>query len=122
MALDLQKLETLVAREELREYVKVLCIEDDFDEDAETATPETPNIWPRDRNGKVITEVLGLKSLKSMLLARHLCPDKIEIRDRRTMLAPSDPEVAGALARDILEGADLAITSISMGRDTPQQP
>lgn len=119
MALDLQKLEALVTREELREYVKVLYIEDDFDEDLDIATTETTNIWPRDSNGKVISEALGVERLKSILLARHICPEKIEIHDRRTMLAPSDPEVAGALARDILDGADLAMISINMRRETP---
>lgn len=50
-----------------------------------------------------------------MLLVKYFRRDRIEILDHRTFLEPSDPDVAASFARDILDGTDLAITSISVG-------
>ncbi|KAK5738246.1 hypothetical protein LTR17_006123 [Elasticomyces elasticus] len=116
--LDLQKLEAVASSEDLRGCVKTLCIEDVFLEHVRTVAPTDSNIRPQDINGDVVTQMLGLGVLKTLLLAKSLCPDRIEIRYRRMMLAPYDPEAATNLARDIFEGAKLAITSFSMPKDT----
>jgi hypothetical protein len=116
MGLDLPKLEALAKDEELREYVKVIRIEDDFD--WETTPSASSNIWPRDESGKVIVDALAVQSLKYMLLVKRFRPDRIEILDHRTFLEPSDPDVALSFARDILDGTDLAMTSISVGHES----
>ncbi|TVY52960.1 hypothetical protein LCER1_G005308 [Lachnellula cervina] len=119
MADDLSRLQMLATCVQVREYVKVICVEDDFDEFEETSLSESSIIWPRHEDGQVAVETLGEELLKSMLAAKQLLPDRLEIRDKRTSRAPSDPETAALLARNILDGADLAITAFSVRKESP---
>lgn len=120
MADDLSMLQMLATYVQIRDCVKVICLEDDSDEFEETSSPsESSAIWPRHEDGQVVAEALGVGLLKSMLTARQLCPDRLEIRDKRTARAPSDPETAAVLARNILDGADLAVTNFVLRKESP---
>ncbi|KAI0471184.1 hypothetical protein F4859DRAFT_484666 [Xylaria cf. heliscus] len=119
MADDLSRLQMLVTCVQIREYVKVVCVEDDSDEFEETLPSESSVIWPRHEGGQVAVDALGVRVLKSMLAAKQLRPDRLEIRDKRTSREPSDPDTAALLARNILDGADLAITTFSVRKESP---
>ncbi|PQE24864.1 Ribosomal S8 protein [Rutstroemia sp. NJR-2017a BVV2] len=131
MAEDLIKLQTLATCEQIGDCVRVICVEDDFEslyyeDDGQLACeqgdirPErtlpsrSSVIWPRHEDGQVAAEALGVGLLKSMFATKQLRPDRIEIRDKRTQLEPSDPETAALFARNILDGADLAIKAFSV--------
>ncbi|KAI1078679.1 hypothetical protein F5B20DRAFT_546906 [Whalleya microplaca] len=120
MADDLSRLHMLAAYVQILDYVKVIWLEDDSDEFEETSPSKSSAIWPRrHEDGQVVAEALGVELLKSMLAARQLRPDRLEIRDKRTARAPSDPETAVILARDILDGADLAVTNFVLRKESP---
>ncbi|KFY80299.1 hypothetical protein V498_08818, partial [Pseudogymnoascus sp. VKM F-4517 (FW-2822)] len=86
-----------------------LCLEDDYDGEFEETSPsESSIIWPRHEDGQVAAEALGVGLLKAMLAAQQLRPDRLEIRDKRSFRVHLDPETAAILARNILNGADLA--------------
>ncbi|KAH8159431.1 hypothetical protein CIB48_g8817 [Xylaria polymorpha] len=119
MADDLSRLEMLAKCVQTREYIKVICVEDAYDEFGETLPSESSVIWPRHEDGQVAAEALGVELLKSMLATKQLRPDRLEIRDKRTPITPSDPEIAALLARNILNGADLAITAFSVRKESP---
>ncbi|KAI0503042.1 hypothetical protein F5B22DRAFT_577134 [Xylaria bambusicola] len=119
MAGDLSRLQMLATCVQIREYIKVICVEDDSDEFEESLPSESSVIWPRHEDGRVTSEALGIGLLKSMLATKQLRPERLEIKDKRTPRAPSDPEIAALLARTILDGADLAITAFSMRKESP---
>jgi hypothetical protein len=104
---------------QIRDYVKVICLEDDSDEFEETSPSESPAIWPQHEDGQVAAEALGVGLLKAMLAAQQLRPGRLEIRDKRRVRAPSDPETAAILARNILDGADLAVTAFILRKESP---
>ncbi len=119
MADDLSRLQMLATYVEIRDYVKVIRLEDDSDEVEETSPSESSAIWPRHEDGQVAIEALGVGLLKAMFAAQQLRPDRLEIRDKRSVRAPSDPETAAILARDILDGADLAVTAFILRKESP---
>ena len=119
MADDLSRLQVLAIYVQIRDYVKVICLEDDSDEFEETSPSESPAIWPRHEDGQVAAQALGVGLLKAMLAAQQLRPDRLEIRDKRSVRAPSDPETAAILARNILDGADLAVTAFILRKESP---
>jgi hypothetical protein len=118
MAGDLNRLQMLTTYVQIRDYVKVICLKDDSDE-IETSPSESSAIWPRHEDGQVAAEALGVGLLKAMLAAQQLRPDRLEIRDKRSARAPSDPETAAILARNILDGADLAVTAFILRKESP---
>jgi hypothetical protein len=69
MADDLSRLQMLATYVQIRDYVKVIWLEDDSDEFGETLSSESSAIWPRHENGQVVAEALGVELLKSMLAA-----------------------------------------------------
>jgi hypothetical protein len=127
---DLSRLQMLAACERIRDCVKVVCVEDDFDyiddddpEDLEEVIElyERFNynpilIWPRHEDGQIVTEALGIELLNSVLVAKQLRPD---IKDKGNNSRPSDPEAAGFFARNILDGADLALKAFSVNMEWP---
>lgn len=128
---DLNRLQMLATSTstyvQIRDYVKVIWLEDDFDfEKSELgeAQPSESAIWPRHEDGQVAAEDkafgVGLEVLKAMLAAQQLRPDRLEIKDKRTVSAPSDPEIAAILARNILDGADLAVTVFILDKESWQ--
>lgn len=119
MADDLSRLQMLATYVQIRDYVKVICLEDDSDEFEEMSPSESSAIWPRHEDGQVVAEALGVGLLKAMLAAQQLCPNRLEIRDKRTIRVRSDPETAAILARDILDGADLAVTDFVLRKESP---
>lgn len=114
MADDLSRLQMLAKYAQIRNYVKVICLEDDSIKVKEGSPLESSAIWPRHKDGQVVAESIGVGLLKSMLATKQLRPVRLEIRD--TPLDESDPntfsnpETAAVLARNILIGADLAVT------------
>ncbi|PMD16940.1 hypothetical protein NA56DRAFT_648964 [Hyaloscypha hepaticicola] len=116
MADDLSRLQMLATYVQIRDYVKVIWLEDDYDFE-ETSPSESSVIWPRHEDGQVAAEALGVGLLKAMLAAQQLRPDRLEIRDKRSTRACSDPETAAILARNILDGADLAVTAFILRKE-----
>ncbi|TVY42248.1 hypothetical protein LSUB1_G004071 [Lachnellula subtilissima] len=121
MADDLSRLQMLATAkyEQIRCYVKVIWLEDETDKIGydEVSPSESFVIWPRLGDGRVVAEALGVELLKAMLASQQLRPDRLEIRDKRSEYAanaPLDPETAAILARNILDGADLAITAVTL--------
>jgi hypothetical protein len=121
MADDLSRLQMLAIakNEQIRCYVKVIWLEDETDKIGydEVSPSESFVIWPRLKDGRVAAEALGVELLKAMLASQQLRPDRLEIRDKRSIYAddaPLDPETAAILARNILDGADLAITAFTL--------
>ncbi|KAE8447993.1 hypothetical protein EG329_009916 [Mollisiaceae sp. DMI_Dod_QoI] len=121
MADDLSRLQMLaIAKyEQIRCYVKVIWLEDETDKIGydEVSPSESFVIWPRLADGRVAAEALGVELLKAMLASQQLRPDRLEIRDKRSIYANDaalDPETAAILARNILDGADLAITAFTL--------
>ncbi|KAM3077597.1 hypothetical protein ACMFMG_006933 [Clarireedia jacksonii] len=98
MADELSRLQILATCEQIRDYVRVVCVEDDFDEFEETYPSESDVIWPQDEDGQVVAEALGVGLLKSMLAAKQL-------------------HTAELLARSILDEADLAFKASSVRKD-----
>ncbi|KAI0140470.1 hypothetical protein GGR57DRAFT_488129 [Xylariaceae sp. FL1272] len=114
---DLRRLQALAADAQIREHVKVVCIEDEFVNASEfegITLSESSVLWPRQQNGDIVPGELGTDSLRSMFAAKHLRPTKLEIKDKRNWDVDNNPDNAASLARDILDGADLAMTSFSL--------
>lgn len=116
---DLSRLQMLATYVQIRDYIKVIHLEDDTDEFRETLPLESDTIWPRHKDGQIVTEALGVELLNSMLVSHQLYPDRLEIKDKYTAVEQSDPEIAAILARDILDGADLAVTDFVLKKTTP---
>lgn len=97
------------------------------------------NIWPRDAAGWVVTSEFGIADLAQMLNRRRLCPRVINISDHRPMrhnfnylsffpelthlrgsirdcsiTSTETPRSEASIARDLIEGADVAITSVTI--------
>ncbi|KAI0199442.1 hypothetical protein F4808DRAFT_461764 [Astrocystis sublimbata] len=108
MADDLKRLQALAADAKIREHVKVVWVTDEYDLFEET--PPSAIVWPRLPDGQIVPGVLGVDCLKSMFATKQLRPDKLKIMDKQSQ--PSDPEIAARLAREILDGADLAIRKL----------
>jgi hypothetical protein len=115
MADDLSRLQMLATYVQIQDYVKVICLEDDYN--FELSPPESSIIWPRHKDGRVVAEALGVGLLKAMLAAQQLRPDRLEIRDKQSSYAPSDPETAAILMRNILDSTDLAITAFILQKE-----
>ena len=113
---DLRRLQMLARDVQIRDYVKVIHLEDDTDEFGERPPSESDVIWPRHGDGQVVTKALGVALLNSMLAAQQLCPNRFEIKDKYPEAETSDPEIAAILARDILDGADLAVTDFVLDK------
>ncbi|KAH0158788.1 hypothetical protein KCU67_g7375, partial [Aureobasidium melanogenum] len=138
MGPDLQKLGYISQHPWLRFFVKKIHIEDDCEANDpwNTSKPlQSENIWPRDDAGNVISSRIGVSSLMMMLekgLLRPelikirdyhieqanfmLCPEKTRIRDYRIGYGKpeSEFEAVSALARDLIDGLDIAIISVDM--------
>lgn len=54
-----------------------------------------------------------------LLRDKQLCPTTVEIHDERTMLEPSDPEVASLFATDLLEDSGMDVMSFSAHQQRP---
>ncbi|KFY64868.1 hypothetical protein V496_02969 [Pseudogymnoascus sp. VKM F-4515 (FW-2607)] len=114
MADDLSRLQMLTTYVQIRDFVKVICLEDDSEELEETSPSESSVIWPRHENGQVAASAIGVGRLKTMLAGQQLRPDRLKIRDTRRFGVGSNPEIAANLARIILDGADLAVTAFTL--------
>ena len=111
---DMSRLQMLATCVQIRDLVKVICLEDDSEELEETPPSESSVIWPRHDNGQVAASAIGVGRLKTMLAAQELCPDRLKIRDTRRFGVYANPEIAATLARIILDGADLAVTAFTL--------
>ncbi|KFY92068.1 hypothetical protein V498_05169 [Pseudogymnoascus sp. VKM F-4517 (FW-2822)] len=111
---DMSRLQMLATCVQIRDLVKVICLEDDSEELEETPPSESSVIWPRHDNGQVAASAIGVGRLKTMLAAQELRPDRLKIRDTRRFGVGSNPEIAANLARIILDGADLAVTAFTL--------
>ena len=116
---DMSRLQMLATCVQIRDFVKVICLEDEYDEFEETSPSESSVIWPRHENGQVAAEAIGVGRLKTMLAAQQLHPDRLEIRDKRNYRVHSNPEIAANLARIILDGSDLAVTAFILRKESP---
>ncbi|KAL5350494.1 hypothetical protein ACLOAV_004063 [Pseudogymnoascus australis] len=116
---DMSRLQMLATCVQIRDFVKVICLEDDYDEFEETSPSESSVIWLRHENGQVAAEAIGVGRLKTMLAAQQLHPDRLEIRDKRNYRVHSNPEIAAILARIILDGSDLAVTAFILRKESP---
>lgn len=133
----LSRLIAISKNSELRKHVKTLQIQDDcmINDPYNTSHPlRSSEIWPRDTSGHVLTQQIGVETLRGILAERHLCPENIIVRDYRIArmnfnLCPEttktvdyrinlkhshDPEPVAALAKEIVHDLDLPITSIEM--------
>lgn len=111
---DMSRLQMLATCVQIRDLVKVICLEDDSEELEETPPSESSVIWPRHDNGQVAASAIGVGRLKTMLAAQELRPDRLKIRDTRRFGVYANPEIAANLARIILDGADLAVTAFTL--------
>ncbi|TIA30696.1 hypothetical protein D6C78_09426 [Aureobasidium pullulans] len=138
MGSEVAKLEALSTDETLRSFVKTIHIEDDCEKNDPWNTLEPfrfPNIWPRNKAGSVLSDQIGVASLRSMLKEGKLRPLTIVVRDYRisplnSFTCPStsrnmnygfggeltapDLKPAPALAKDVLDGIALNVLSITM--------
>lgn len=137
MGADLRKLVLISKHVELRKYIKTIWIEDDCEKNDPWYTakpPEQSDIWPRDDAGFIIATKIGVRELRHMLSEKWLCPATIILRDYRIALhnlglfpdftedrncrigttLEANPERAPALAKDIIDGLDLALVSLSV--------
>ncbi|CRG90358.1 hypothetical protein PISL3812_07402 [Talaromyces islandicus] len=116
---DLSRLQMLATHAQIRDYIKVIWLEDETEFEEMLLPSKSSVIWPRYESGQVIAEALGVELLKSMLAAQQLCPSRLEIRDKHTTDTYIDPEKAAILARDILHGTDLAVTEFMLRKESP---
>ncbi|KAF3407743.1 hypothetical protein DPV78_001401 [Talaromyces pinophilus] len=114
MADDLSRLQMLARYAQIRDYVKVIHLGDEYN--FETTLPFSV-IWPRHEDGQVVAEAFGVELLKSMLAMQHLCPDRLKIRDNCSVGTRSNPETEAILARDILGGAELAVADFVLRKE-----
>ncbi|KAH0283303.1 hypothetical protein M436DRAFT_85990 [Aureobasidium namibiae CBS 147.97] len=71
---------------ELRKYVKTIRVQDDcsINDPYNTSDPlHSSEIWPRDTSGYVLTQQIGVNTLRDILAEGKLCPENIIIRDHR---------------------------------------
>lgn len=125
----------------IRSLVDVLVIQDDCEDLDPWSSSRLPrigeayDIWPRDKAGCVLSGEIGIAELARMIRERLLCPSLVRIRsyeigkgnlDFGTELgyvrdlirekAPAGVQNATVvgMARDFVEGANVALTSIEM--------
>jgi hypothetical protein len=140
MGSDLEKLKSLSTNRRLCSLIETLVIRDECNAVDPFTVPELPsmestyNIWPRDHRGIVIANKIGIADLSQMLRERMLCPKTIEVVDYqiepstfllepemariRRLIGDSTPAAAepvplAALVRDIIDGANLDVESVS---------
>jgi hypothetical protein len=140
MGSDLEKLKSLSTNRRLCSLIETLVIRDECNAVDPFTVPELPsmestyNIWPRDHKGIVIANKIGIADLSQMLRERMLCPKTIEVVDYqiepstfllepemariRRLIGDSTPAAAepvplAALVRDIIDGANLDVESVS---------
>lgn len=125
MADDLSRLQLLATAkyEHIRQFVKVIWLEDETDKIQfhDVSPKDSDIIWPRLEDGRVAADALGVELLKAMLASQQLRPDRLEIRDKRSYFTddkPADPETAAILARNILDGTDVAITAFTLWKSS----
>lgn len=143
---DLEKLESVSTEPRIRTLIETLVIQDQSNTLDPFAVPELPSpdstyhIWPRDDAGMAITSKIGVAELRRMLSEKLLCPSKVIIRDYRIepinlLLCEEfarfrsivcevprhmgEPVPLAALARDIVEGANLDIQSLAFQHTDP---
>ena len=116
MGADIEKLKQASNRAGLREHIKQLHIEDDCErnEKCKHYARDAGNLWPRNDAQMVVTSAIGVDRLRAMLKEGWLRPETILIRDIRRENEKAGVEAAAALARDVCDGADLAITAVSI--------
>lgn len=122
-----------------------MCIEDDCEGNDPWNSSEPlslPNVWPRDNSGHVIFTDIGVDMLRAMHVENRRTPEMIKVRDyqidssnfdccspttrrrdhRFGSLSQLEPDAVAALAKDIVDGIDLAILSIDMHSPTKFLP
>lgn len=137
MDASLSRLVAISEDPELRKHVKTIQIQDDcaINDPYNTSHPlRSSEIWPRDSSGHVLTQQIGIQTLRHIMAASDLCPENIIIRDYRIasvnfavcpettktldyrihLKGSHDPGPAAALAREIVQDLTLPITSIEM--------
>lgn len=139
MRSDLQKLRAISMDDFLCTLLETIIIEDDCKKLDPWTFSEFPptnasyDIWPRNDMGTVITSEIAIVGLTTILRERKLCPKTIRIRDYRIAqvnlhLSPemthvrdlvkdsvqgtSDPGSVAAVARNLVDGAHLAMKSL----------
>jgi len=122
---------------ELRRYVKTIQVQDECasNDPYNSSRPlSSPEVWPRDTSGFILTQQIGVKILRTILAEGTLRPENIIIRDYRIAsvnfaICPETTrtvdyrvdlknspgrEPAAALAKEIVQDLALPITSIEM--------
>ena len=121
MGSDLTKLEEISANANLRKYVKHIYIQEDCERmdglpfgylPEESPREDPSHIWPRNDAYFVNSDEIGVAKLRTMFLEKRFTPETITVRDIRRGNITACVQPAGALARDILHGADLAAVSV----------
>lgn len=137
MGSSLPRLIAISQDPELRTHVRTIEVQDDcaINDPYNTSHPlRSSEIWPRDTNGHVLTQQIGVKTLRDILTEGSLCPENILMRDYRIasvnfavcpetartvdyrihLKTSTTPEPAAALAKEIVSNLNLPITSIEM--------
>ena len=118
MGADIEKLNQALNRVGIGEHIKHLQIEDDcgkIDRCKHHARDAT-NLWPRNDTRMIFTSALGVDSLRATLNEGRLRPETILVRDHCRVNERVAVEAAAALPRDVCDGADIAITAISIDK------
>lgn len=127
MGSDLQNLRDLAQNEVLRKYITTIHIQDDWkahDPGPMIAGPDAGpppgaiHIWPRDEQRIVQSGAIGIADLRDMLISHRLRPETITIRDFRGGNVECDTQPCAVLARDLLDGVDMAVKSFAFRKDT----
>lgn len=140
MGSDLENLKSIAQDDQIRQLLGTVIIKDDIDRLDPWTAAELPSAaytyvtWPRDESGKVDTSQIGLADLTQMLRARLLQPTMIKIRDHRPnegnldylsffpeldhlqpLMRPSPSSNSTPhMARDLLDGVNVALTSLAI--------
>lgn len=86
MGSSLPRLIAISQDPELRTHVRTIEVQDDcaINDPYNTSHPlRSSEIWPRDTNGHVLTQQIGVKTLRDILTEGSLCPENILMRDYR---------------------------------------
>lgn len=138
---SLEKFRSISRDSFVRSLIDVIVIQDDCEELDPWLSPrlsrigESYDFWPRDDAGCVVGGEIGIAELARMILERLLCPSLVRIRSYeigkgnldfgpelgyvrdlirgRAPAGLQNATVAG-MARGLLEGANVAVTSIEM--------
>lgn len=142
MGSDIVKLKSISADSRIRQLISTIIIEDECRLVDPFAAPELPSlestyrIWPRNSAGVVKSSEMGVADLSTILREGLLRPREIKVRDYQIesgsfLIGPemgrigsligevsqstAEPVPLAAFARDVIEGANLYIKSISFG-------